>query len=261
MPLPFVAMGWVLLYGFAVSAAAFAGERENDTLAFLDMLPVGRKVLPVEWKAVVRPRVDDGVPGRRCSRRWPGSARTGWSYRRTWVATRRSIRRRSARPQPGQWSPRRCSRSRRKDPDGSDRLGPPLVGGVEQRDDRRGPHDGVLGVRPASDPPRLGVRPGKPDRVRALAVRAGPGALGRLVPADHTRGAAEATAGKRPECGDFGQATPDGPHPSEAEAPLADVQGPGLGVVPGGLAGLVAARGDRGVRGAPVLPDRRARGP
>ena len=39
------AMGWALLYGFAVSAAAFAGERENNTLAFLDMIPVGRRVL------------------------------------------------------------------------------------------------------------------------------------------------------------------------------------------------------------------------
>ncbi len=39
------AVGWSLLYGFAVSAAAFAGERENNTLAFLDMIPVGRRVL------------------------------------------------------------------------------------------------------------------------------------------------------------------------------------------------------------------------
>ena len=43
--LVFFAVGWAALYGFAVAAAAFAGERENNTLLFLDMLPVSRRVL------------------------------------------------------------------------------------------------------------------------------------------------------------------------------------------------------------------------
>ena len=33
---------WACLYGFAVAAAAFAGERENRTLGLLDALPVER---------------------------------------------------------------------------------------------------------------------------------------------------------------------------------------------------------------------------
>ncbi len=44
-PLLVPAFGWAILYAFAVSSAAFAGERENNTLLFLDMLPVSRKVL------------------------------------------------------------------------------------------------------------------------------------------------------------------------------------------------------------------------
>ncbi len=39
------AVGWTALYAFAVSAAAFAGERENNTLLFLDMIPVSRRVI------------------------------------------------------------------------------------------------------------------------------------------------------------------------------------------------------------------------
>ena len=37
-----MALGWTCLYGFAVAAAAFAGERENRTLILLDALPVER---------------------------------------------------------------------------------------------------------------------------------------------------------------------------------------------------------------------------
>ena len=40
-----VSLSWSVLYAFAVGAAAFAGEREANTLAFLDTLPVGRKML------------------------------------------------------------------------------------------------------------------------------------------------------------------------------------------------------------------------
>jgi ABC-type transport system involved in multi-copper enzyme maturation permease subunit len=40
--LPVLALFWTCLYGFAVAAAAFAGERENRTLALLDALPVER---------------------------------------------------------------------------------------------------------------------------------------------------------------------------------------------------------------------------
>jgi hypothetical protein len=36
------ALGWTCLYAFAVAAAAFAGERENRTLGWLDAIPVGR---------------------------------------------------------------------------------------------------------------------------------------------------------------------------------------------------------------------------
>lgn len=40
-----MAIGWTCLYGFAVSAAAFAGEREGRTLLFLDTLAVSRMQL------------------------------------------------------------------------------------------------------------------------------------------------------------------------------------------------------------------------
>ena len=40
-----VALIWAGLYAFAVGAAAFAGERESNTLGFLDALPVGRGTL------------------------------------------------------------------------------------------------------------------------------------------------------------------------------------------------------------------------
>jgi hypothetical protein len=40
-----LALGWAVLYGLAVGAAAFAGEREGRTLLFLDILPVGRGTL------------------------------------------------------------------------------------------------------------------------------------------------------------------------------------------------------------------------
>lgn len=43
--LTLVALGWVVLYAFTAGAAAFAGEREAKTLAFLDALPVDRWVL------------------------------------------------------------------------------------------------------------------------------------------------------------------------------------------------------------------------
>jgi hypothetical protein len=43
--LTLVALGWVVLYAFTAGAAAFAGEREAKTLAFLDALPVDRQVL------------------------------------------------------------------------------------------------------------------------------------------------------------------------------------------------------------------------
>src|SRR4051794_381937 len=36
------ALFWACLYGFAVAAAAFAGERETRTLGLLDLLPVER---------------------------------------------------------------------------------------------------------------------------------------------------------------------------------------------------------------------------
>ncbi len=39
------ALAWAILYAFAAGAAAFAGERESKTLAFLDALPVGRWTL------------------------------------------------------------------------------------------------------------------------------------------------------------------------------------------------------------------------
>jgi ABC-type transport system involved in multi-copper enzyme maturation permease subunit len=38
-----LALGWTCLYAYAVAAAAFAGERENRTLAWLDAIPVDRK--------------------------------------------------------------------------------------------------------------------------------------------------------------------------------------------------------------------------
>ncbi|WP_422930325.1 ABC transporter permease [Singulisphaera sp. PoT] len=37
-----IALGWAALYACAVGAAAFAGERENGTLAWLDTMPVSR---------------------------------------------------------------------------------------------------------------------------------------------------------------------------------------------------------------------------
>ncbi len=40
-----LALSWASLYAFAVGAAAFAGERENDTLRFLDILPASRSVV------------------------------------------------------------------------------------------------------------------------------------------------------------------------------------------------------------------------
>ena len=40
-----LALGWAALYAFAVSAAAFAGERESNTLLLLDVLPVSRSML------------------------------------------------------------------------------------------------------------------------------------------------------------------------------------------------------------------------
>ncbi len=40
--LAFMALGWTCLFGFAIAAAAFAGERENRTLILLDTLPVAR---------------------------------------------------------------------------------------------------------------------------------------------------------------------------------------------------------------------------
>lgn len=43
--LAFLAVAWAALYGFLVTAAAFAGEREDRTLTFLDTLPVGRGML------------------------------------------------------------------------------------------------------------------------------------------------------------------------------------------------------------------------
>ena len=43
--LPAMALGWACLYACAVASAAFAGEREVKTLAFLDTLPVGRGTL------------------------------------------------------------------------------------------------------------------------------------------------------------------------------------------------------------------------
>jgi hypothetical protein len=48
--LPLMALGWTCLYAFAVGAAAFAGEKESRTLAFLDTLPVARGVL---WRGKV----------------------------------------------------------------------------------------------------------------------------------------------------------------------------------------------------------------
>lgn len=39
------ALGWGVLYALVAGAAAFAGERENRTLLFLDILPVGRRTL------------------------------------------------------------------------------------------------------------------------------------------------------------------------------------------------------------------------
>jgi hypothetical protein len=43
--LTYVALFWAVVYAFAVGAAAFAGEREQGTLTFLDTLPVGRPTL------------------------------------------------------------------------------------------------------------------------------------------------------------------------------------------------------------------------
>jgi hypothetical protein len=43
--LSFVALGWAILYAFAVGAASFAGERENRTLDWLDTVPVNRTTL------------------------------------------------------------------------------------------------------------------------------------------------------------------------------------------------------------------------
>jgi hypothetical protein len=43
-----VALGWTVLYAFAVSSAAFAGERETNTLVLLDVLPVSRSML---WRS------------------------------------------------------------------------------------------------------------------------------------------------------------------------------------------------------------------
>ena len=40
-----LALGWTTLYALVVGAAAFAGERETKTLAFLDAVPVPRSVL------------------------------------------------------------------------------------------------------------------------------------------------------------------------------------------------------------------------
>ena len=40
-----IALVWAGLYAFTVGAAAFAGERESNTLGFLDALPVGRGTL------------------------------------------------------------------------------------------------------------------------------------------------------------------------------------------------------------------------
>ena len=40
-----IALVWAGLYAFAVGAAAFAGERESNTLGFLDALPVARRTL------------------------------------------------------------------------------------------------------------------------------------------------------------------------------------------------------------------------
>lgn len=43
--LTLLALSWVALYAFAVSAAAFAGEREHQTMRWLDILPVDRRTL------------------------------------------------------------------------------------------------------------------------------------------------------------------------------------------------------------------------
>ena len=40
--LAFLALGWTCFYAFAVTAASFAGERENRTLDLLDALPIER---------------------------------------------------------------------------------------------------------------------------------------------------------------------------------------------------------------------------
>ena len=63
-----------MLYAFAVSSAAFAGERENNTLAFLDMLPVSRKVL---WggQGVVRGRHDARLAVALAAMAWLGTDR------------------------------------------------------------------------------------------------------------------------------------------------------------------------------------------
>ena len=46
--LALMAVGWSFLYAAAVASAAFAGEREQKTLRFLDTLPVPRNLL---WRS------------------------------------------------------------------------------------------------------------------------------------------------------------------------------------------------------------------
>jgi hypothetical protein len=43
--LTFIALCWAVLYTIAVASAAFSGERESNTLGFLDALPVSRPIL------------------------------------------------------------------------------------------------------------------------------------------------------------------------------------------------------------------------
>ena len=63
-----MALGWTCLYGFAVAAAAFAGERETRTLALLDAL-AGGTLAALAGQVVVRPGLHrwlwvSSLPGR-----------------------------------------------------------------------------------------------------------------------------------------------------------------------------------------------------